>query len=204
MSKMNNDIKEILVSEKEIEEIVTRVAAEIDRDYENSGKKLLLLCILKGSVVFMGELMKKITLPLEIDFMKVSSYGAGTKTSGQVNIMLDLYRNDLADVDIIIIEDIIDSGRTLEKLTHLLEDRGAHSVRTCTLLDKPERRVVDLDADFVGMQVPDEFVVGYGLDYDEKYRNLPYVGLRDGIPDNETNDLLEICVTVRGELERKK
>ena len=177
MKNMINDMKEILIDKEEVEEIVARIAGEINRDYENSGKKLLLLCILKGSVVFMGELMKKITLPVEIDFMKVSSYGAGTKTSGQVNIMLDLYRNDLPDVDIIIIEDIIDSGRTLSHLTKYLQLKGANSVKTCTLLDKPSRREVDFEADYVGKIIPDKFVVGFGLDFDEKYRNLPYVGV---------------------------
>ena len=177
MEKMLKDMKEILISEEKIGEIVTRIASEIDRDYESSGKKLLLLCILKGSVVFMGELMKKITLPLEIDFMKVSSYGAGTKSSGQINIMLDLYRNDLDKVDIIIIEDIIDSGRTLSHLKKYLELKGANSVKTCTLLDKPSRREVEFTPDYVGCEIPDKFVVGFGLDFDEKYRNLPYVGV---------------------------
>lgn len=177
MDYMLKDMKKILVSEKEIEEIVTRIAGEIDRDYEGSGKKLLLLCILKGSVVFMGELMKKISLPVEIDFMKVSSYGAGTKTTGKINIMLDLYREDLGEVDIIIIEDIVDSGRTLAYLQKYLELKGANSVKACTLLDKPSRREVEFEADYVGKVIPDEFVVGFGLDFDEKYRNLPYVGV---------------------------
>ena len=177
MENMSKDMKYILVSEEEINFIVTRIAAEIDRDYANSGKKLLLLCILKGSVVFMGELMKKITLPLEIDFMKVSSYGAGTKSSGQINIMLDLYRNDMPDIDIIVIEDIIDSGKTLSHLKKYLQLKGANSVKTCTLLDKPSRREVEFTPDYVGKVVPDEFVVGFGLDFDEKYRNLPYVGV---------------------------
>ena len=177
MNNMSNDLKMILVDEKEIDAIVTDIAAKIDRDYYNSGKKLLLLCILKGSVVFMGELMKKITLPLEIDFMKVSSYGSGTKTSGQINIMLDLYRNDLEDVDIIIIEDVIDSGRTLSHLQKYLALKGANSVKTCTLLDKPSRREVEFTPDYVGREIPDEFVVGFGLDFDEKYRNLPYVAV---------------------------
>ena len=177
MNNMSDDLKMILIDEKEIDAIVTDIAAKIDRDYCNSGKKLLLLCILKGSVVFMGELMKKITLPLEIDFMKVSSYGSGTKTSGQINIMLDLYRNDLEDVDIIIIEDIIDSGRTLSHLQKYLALKGANSVKTCTLLDKPSRREVEFTPDYVGREIPDEFVVGFGLDCNEKYRNLPYVAV---------------------------
>jgi hypoxanthine phosphoribosyltransferase len=174
---MLHDIDYILVSEKEIELIVSRIAADIDRDYKDSNKKLLLLCILKGSVVFMGDLMKKIRRPVEIDFMKVSSYGAGMSSSGRVNIMLDLYRNDLNDVDIIIVEDIIDSGKTLSYLCEYLMLKGANSVRTCTMLDKPSRRQVDFSADYVGREIPDAFVVGYGLDYDEKYRTLPFVGV---------------------------
>ena len=174
---MIKDIEKVLVSEDEINSIVTRIAAEIDRDYKDSDRKLLLLCILKGSVVFMGELMKKITLPLEIDFMKVSSYGSGTTSTGRINIILDLHRGDLADVDIVIIEDIIDSGKTLSHLKKYLELKGAGSVKTCTLLDKPSRREVEFTPDYVGKEIPDEFVVGFGLDFDEKYRNLPYVGI---------------------------
>lgn len=173
---MNKDIERILISEEEIEKTVTRIAADIDKDYRNSGKKLLLLCILKGSVVFMGELMKKLTIPVEIDFMKVSSYGSGT-VAGRLNILLDLNRGDLPDVDIVIVEDIIDSGKTLSYLVKYLELKGAHSVRTCTLLDKKERREVEFTPDYTGIEIPDEFVVGFGLDYDEKYRNLPCVAV---------------------------
>ena len=173
---MNNSVERILVSEEEIDSIVTRLAREIDKDY-SEGKNLVLVCILKGSVVFMGDLMKKITVPVEIDFMRVSSYGGGTKTSGNVNIILDLIRKDLDQCDIVIVEDIIDSGRTLSRLTQNLLNRNAHSVRTCTLLDKPSRREVDFAPDFCGTQIPDEFVVGYGLDYAEDYRNLPYIGV---------------------------
>ena len=173
---MNKDIERVLINEEEIEKTVTRIAAEIDRDYKDSGKKLLLLCILKGSVVFMGELMKKLKTPVEIDFMKVSSYGSGT-VAGRLNILLDLNRGDLPDVDIVIVEDIIDSGKTLSYLVKYLELKGAHSVRTCTLLDKKERREVEFTPDYTGIDIPDEFVVGFGLDYDEKYRNLPYVAV---------------------------
>ena len=178
MAKKNikDDIEKILISGDEIEEIVGRISANVDDYYRDRDSRLLLLGILKGSVVFMGELMKKITVPVEIDFMKVSSYGAGTETSGFIQVHLDLKR-DIRGADVIIIEDIVDSGRTLEKLSGLLANRGAHSVRCCTLLDKPERRQVDFNADYVGRAVPDVFVVGYGLDYDEKYRNLPYVGV---------------------------
>ncbi len=174
---MHKDVERVLLSQEEIEEIVTRLGKQIDKDYAGEDKHLLLLCILKGSVVFMGDLMKHITLPLEIDFMRVSSYGADTKTTGNVNIILDLVRKDINRCDILIVEDIIDSGRTLSYLKRYLEFKGAKSVKTCTLLDKPERREVALEADYVGAVIPDEFVVGYGLDYDEKYRALPYVGV---------------------------
>lgn len=174
---INNDIEKILVSEAEIEEIVKKISAQISADYAKSESKLLLLGILKGSVVFMGDLMKHITIPVEIDFMKVSSYGNQTRSNGNINIMLDLYRSDLSKCDILIIEDIIDSGRTLAYLVDYLKLKGASSVKTCTLLDKPSRRVVDFTPDYTGIEIPDEFVVGYGLDYSEMYRALPYIGI---------------------------
>ncbi len=173
-------IERVLVSAEQIDEITTRIAAEIDATYKDSENRLLLLCILKGSVVFMGDLMKKIKTPVEIDFMKVSSYHSGTVSSGKVNIMLDIHRKDLSELDIVIVEDIIDSGRTLSYLVNYLKLNGAASVRCCTLLDKPERRdseLKDFKADFVGCVIPDEFVIGYGLDYDEQFRALPYVGI---------------------------
>ena len=176
-SVLDNDIEKILISEEEIDRITTEIAARIDEDYKNTDGKLVLLCILKGSVVFMGDLMKKISLPVEIDFMKVSSYGKDTQSSGRIKIHLDLNRSDISDCHILVVEDIIDSGKTLSYLTDYLKLGGAKSVRTCTLLDKPERREVDFQADYVGRQIPDEFVVGYGLDYAEKYRALPYVGI---------------------------
>ena len=174
---MHKDLARILIDEKELDEIISRIASDLDRDYAGEDKRLVLLCILKGSVVVMGELMKKITVPVEIDFMRVSSYGGGTQTTGNVNIILDLLRKDLDQCDIVIVEDIIDSGRTLAYLSNYLQLKGARSVRTCTLLDKPSRREVDFEADYVGREIPDEFVVGFGLDYDEKYRALPYVGI---------------------------
>ena len=176
---MRNDIESILVSEKEISDICDRIAAEINRDYANSEKKLVLICILKGSLMFASELMKRITLPIELDFMKVSSYGSGTSSTGVINIHLDINRKDVADVDFIIVEDIIDSGRTLSHLIKYFIEKGAGSVRTVTLLDKPSRRTVDFVPDYCGMAIPDKFVVGFGLDYNEKYRNLPYVGILD-------------------------
>lgn len=172
---LDESIDRILISEEKINDAVEKIAAEIDRDYAE--KNLLLLGILKGSVVFMGDLMKKIKSPLEIDFMKVSSYGAGTTSSGRINIILDLHRSDLSEKDIVVVEDIIDSGRTLSYLVDYLSLNGARSVKTCTLLDKPSRRTVDFVPDYVGYAIPDEFVVGYGLDYDEQYRALPYVGV---------------------------
>ena len=172
---MIKEISRKLISEDELQRIVSRTAGEIDKAYE--GKRLLLLAILKGSVVFMGDLMKKIRIPVEIDFMKVSSYGGDTVSSGNINIHLDIQRKDISDCDILIIEDIIDSGRTLSYLVDYLKLKGARSVKTCTLLDKPSRRVVDYNADFVGKIIPDEFVVGYGLDYDERFRALPFIGV---------------------------
>ena len=176
---INKDIAKVLVSEEELDQTVTRLAEEINRDYCRPDKRLVLLCILKGSIVFMGDLMKKLTVPVEIDCMKVSSYGAGTRSGGNVKIILDIDRPDIVDCDFLIVEDIIDSGNTLSYLTGYLALKGARSVKTCTLLDKPSRRVVEFEPDYRGLEIPDEFVVGYGLDYAEKYRNLPYIGVLD-------------------------
>ncbi len=177
MKNLAEDIDHILVSEEEINRTVVRLAEEIDRDYAGDDKKLVLVGILKGSVVFMGELMKRVHVPVEIDFMKVSSYGNDTVSSGTVNIMLDFLRKDIKTCDILIVEDIIDSGKTLSYLVDYLLLKGAKSVRTCTLLDKPSRREVDFHSDYVGKEIPDEFVVGYGLDFAEQYRALPYIGV---------------------------
>ena len=174
---LKKDIEKVLISEAELDKIVTSLAERISTDYSGSDKRLVLLCILKGSIVFMGDLMKKITVPVEIDCMRVSSYGEATTSSGNINILLDLVRADLADCDILIVEDIIDSGRTLAYLTGYLAHKGARSVKTCTLLDKPSRRTVEFVPDYVGTEIPDEFVVGYGLDYAEKYRTLPFIGI---------------------------
>lgn len=174
-----DDMAGILMSPEEIDEATTRIAEEIDRDFENYDGKVLMLGILKGSVVFMADLMKKIKLPVEIDFMKVSSY-SGTQSSKRINIILDINRVDLSESTVIIVEDIIDSGRTLSYLTEYLKINGASDVKTCTLLDKPSRREPELRGfapDYVGREIPDEFVVGYGLDYNEQYRTLPYVGI---------------------------
>lgn len=171
---MNDDILRVLYSEEELEAKCVELGAQISKDYE--GKNLLLVSVLKGAVVFMTDLMRHITVPCSIDFMVVSSYGSGVKTSGVVKIVKDLDA-DLAGKDLLIVEDILDTGMTLHYLKQLLQDRNPNSIRIATLLDKPERRRAAVRADYVGYQVPDEFVVGYGLDYDEKYRNLPYVGI---------------------------
>ena len=174
---IEKDVESVLVSEEELDSITTRLAEEITRDYKDSPRKLLILSILKGSLIFTSDLIRKISLPMDIDFMKVSSYGAGTVSSGQLKISLDLKRDDMTDVDIIVVEDIVDSGNTLSYLVKYLGVKGAKSVRTCTLLDKPSRRKVDFVPDYCGFEIPDEFVVGYGLDYAERYRALPYVGV---------------------------
>ena len=171
---MNDDILRVLYSEEELEAKCAELGAQISKDYE--GKNLLLVSVLKGAVVFMTDLMRHITVPCSIDFLVVSSYGSGVKTSGVVKIVKDLDA-DLAGKDLLIVEDILDTGMTLHYLKQLLQDRNPNSIRIATLLDKPERRRAAVRADYVGYQVPDEFVVGYGLDYDEKYRNLPYVGI---------------------------
>ena len=169
-----NDIQKILISEEQLAAKVAEVGAAIRRGYE--GKKLMILGVLKGSVVFMADLLRHITIPVEMDFMAVSSYGAGVKTTGVVKILKDLDRL-IEGYHVLVVEDILDSGMTLSYLTELLRDRGPASVRIATLLDKPERRKVDIAPDYVGFTVPDEFVVGYGLDYAELYRHLPYVGI---------------------------
>ena len=174
---MNKDIESVLVSEEELDALTTKLAAQIDEDYANTGRSLVMVCILKGSVMFYVDLVKKIKRPVEMEFMKVSSYGAGTSSTGCINIHLDLKRTDYEKIDVLLIEDIVDSGRTLSMLAALFRERNAHSVRCCTMLDKPERREVDFNADYSGMVIPDKFVVGYGLDYNEYYRDLPYVGI---------------------------
>lgn len=171
---MKEDVLRVLLSEDEIREKVRELGGKITADYKNSN--LMLVTVLKGAVVFLADLMRQIDVPAEIDFMVVSSYGSGVKSSGVVKIVKDL-DVPLAGKDILIVEDILDSGLTLSYIKELLESRGPRSTRIATLLDKPSRRKVDLQADYIGFSVPDEFVIGYGLDYDEKYRNLPYIGI---------------------------
>ncbi len=171
---MNKDIEKVLVSEEELKEIAARLGTQISKDY--LGKNLLLVGILRGSVVFLSDLMRNISIPCKVDFMSVSSYGDGVNSTGIVKITQDLDIN-IAGYDVLIVEDILDTGRTLTHLTELLKSRQPNSIRICTCLDKPDRRVTDLKADYMGVQIPDEFVVGYGLDYSNLYRNLPYVGV---------------------------
>lgn len=164
----------VLLTEKEVDDRIQSIGDQISRDY--AGRQVHLICVLKGGSFFMCELAKRITVPVSLDFMSVSSYGSATKSSGVVKIVKDLDES-LKDKHVLVVEDIVDSGRTLSYLLEMLKDRGPASLRLCTLLDKPERRVVDINVDYTGFQIPDEFVVGYGLDYDQRYRNLPYIGV---------------------------
>ncbi len=177
MIRIDNDVEEILFSEEDLKKITRNLAEKITQDYKDSPRRLVVLCILKGSMPFATDLIRQIPLPLELDFMKVSSYGAGTVSSGTLKVTLDLMRDDVDNIDILVVEDIVDSGNTLSRLKVYLESKGAQSVRICTLLDKPSRREVELVPDYCGAVIPDKFVIGYGLDYNEKYRNLPYVGV---------------------------
>ena len=172
----HSDIQSVLISEEALAAKVAEMGQAISRDF--AGKKLIVIGVLKGSVVFMADLIRQITIPVEMDFMAVSSYGAGVKTTGVVKILKDLDRL-IEGYDVLVVEDILDSGMTLSYLTEMLRDRNPASIRIATLLDKPERRKVDIKPDYVGFTIPDEFVVGYGLDYAELYRSLPYVGILD-------------------------
>ena len=175
MATLDRDIDHILVTEEQLKAKVHELGAQITRDY--AGRDLLLVSILKGSVVFMADLMRAIHMPCGIDFMVVSSYGgANTTSTGLVKIDKDLDQ-DLSGKDLLIVEDILDTGITLSHLVPMLKLRNPASVRLCTILSKPSRRKADIEPDYLGFEVPDEFVVGYGLDYDENYRNLPYVGV---------------------------
>lgn len=171
---MRDEIREVLFSEQDLMDRVARLGAEITRDY--AGKDLLLVGVLKGCFIFMADLLRHIPLNCELDFMAVSSYGSGTKTTGAVNITKDLSR-DIENRHVIVVEDILDSGVTLSYLMGYLGGRKPASLKICTLLDKPSRRIAPIKADYCGFECPDEFIVGYGLDYDERYRNLPYIGV---------------------------
>lgn len=174
MGIQDKDIERVLFSEEELKQRVRELGAQITADY--AGKEPLLVSVLRGSYIFMADLTRSIDLPCTVDFMSVSSYGSGTKSSGQVQITKDL-SDDIEGRDVIVVEDILDSGNTLYYLLQILQARKPASVRLCTLLDKPERRVKEVAVSYGGFTIPDAFVVGYGLDYAEKYRNLPYIGI---------------------------
>ena len=174
MKPLEHDIDHVLFSEEQLAQRVAEIAAQIDKDY--AGKEPLLVSVLRGSFVFMADLVRQITVPCTVDFMAVSSYGSGTTSSGQVKIVKDLSET-IEGKDVIVVEDILDSGNTLSYLLKLLEARRPSSIRLCTLLDKPERRTKPVEVQYSGFTIPDEFVVGYGLAYAERYRNLPYIGV---------------------------
>ncbi len=173
MYQMTDDLKETLLTEAEIAEKVAEIGARLSHDYAHT--RPLLVCVLKGSVVFYADLIRAMTIPVDLDFIAVSSYGRGT-TSGEVRMIKDLDVS-IEGRDVLIVEDILDTGLTLKYLTEMLRARGPASLKLCTLLDKPERRKAPLEADYSGFSIPNEFVVGYGLDYAERYRNLPFVGI---------------------------
>lgn len=171
---MNNDVESVLISEEQLKDKVAELGRKISEEYK--GKNLMLVSVLKGSCVFLADLMRKITIPLTIDFMCLSSYGSGSESNGRVKIVKDL-DVDIKGYDLLFVEDILDSGVTLSNVLDMFKKRNPASISLCALLSKPERRKVEIDLDYCGFIVPDEFVVGYGLDYDEKYRNLPYIGI---------------------------
>jgi len=176
---LENDIESIVYSKEDIEEMLKRLGKEITECYSESTKKrkLIFVGVLKGSFIFIADLIRKVSLPCQVLFLRASSYGSSTISSGEVKIDNMIEPSELEGVDVLLVEDILDSGRTLEKLSQIFQRYGAHSVRICTMLDKPARRVASIQTDFVGYQVDDEFLVGYGLDYNEIYRNLPYIGI---------------------------
>ena len=178
MNMEKSEIERVLLSETQIADRIKELAKKIDEDYQ--GKEVIAVCILKGSVIFFADLIRAMKTPTSVEFMKVSSYGFGTSTSGRLSVGLDLFSN-IEGKDVLIVEDIIDSGRTLYYLMDVLMQRRPKSMKLCTLLDKPDRRVKDVKVDYVGFAIPDEFVVGYGLDYAQKYRNLPYIGVVEGV-----------------------
>jgi hypoxanthine phosphoribosyltransferase len=174
MAGMDDDVREILISEDQIRARTRDLGQQISRDYQ--GQDLLLVCVLKGAVAFLADLMRQITIPHGIDFMAISSYGASTESSGVVRILKDLDAN-IAGRNVLIVEDIIDTGRTLQYITQMLKTRSPKSLRICTLLSKPSRREVDVTLHYVGFEIPNKFVIGYGLDFAEIYRSLPYIGV---------------------------
>lgn len=171
---MHQDVKKVLVTEEELYEITKKLGEKITKDYQ--GKKLLMVGVLKGSIYFLTDLSRHIDLPCQLDFIQASSYGSGTVSSGNIKITKDI-ADDLSEFDVLLVEDILDTGNTLKHIYDMLSKRNPQSIAVVTLLDKPSRRIADIKADYVGVDVPNEFVVGYGLDYDQYYRNLPYIGV---------------------------
>lgn len=172
--RRDKDVERVLLSERKIKKTILKLGKRISKDY--NGKNPLVVCVLKGSVITVADLLRSISIPCEIDFISASSYGSGTVSSGTLKITKDL-NVPITGRDVIIVEDIIDTGVTLSKLAEMLRQREPSSLKICTLLDKPDRRVISVTPDYIGCRIPDEFVVGYGLDYNEKYRNLPYIGI---------------------------
>lgn len=181
---MAKRIEKILIEEAEVQAFVARIASEMNRDY--AGKKVLLICVLKGAFIFLGDLVRQLEIECEVDFMAVSSY-AGVQSTGVVRILKDLDSN-ITGKHVIIVEDIVDTGLTLDHLTNLLWTRNPASIKVCTAFDKPSRRKVDCTVDYIGRSIPDEFIVGYGLDYDEYYRHLPYIAVLADDPAEELNE----------------
>ena len=176
-------LSKVLISEEEIAEIVGRLGREITDCYRDSDKELIVIGLLRGSFIFMADLVREIRHPMVTDFLTISSYGDHTESSGDVKVVMDLDES-ITDRDVLLVEDIIDTGHTFSKVVHMLRARAPASLRICTLLDKPSRRKVDVEIDFCGIEIPDEFVCGYGLDYAQKYRNVPYVGIYSGSTDS--------------------
>ena len=172
-------LKTILFSHEEIAEIVTRLGKEITEHYQGSDKELIVVGLLRGSFVFMADLVREIKLPMVTDFMTISSYGDATESSGDVKVVMDLDES-IRDRDVLLVEDIIDTGNTFSKVVRMLQSRNPATLKICTLLNKPSRRKVEVDIDFCGVDIPDEFVCGYGLDYAQKFRNVPYIGIYEG------------------------
>ena len=174
MSTLDDDVAEVLISEEQIRDRTRDLGQQISRDY--AGRDLLLVCVLKGAITFLADLMREITVPHAVDFMAISSYGTSTESSGVVRILKDLDTN-IEGRNVLIVEDIIDTGRTLRYITENLKTRRPKSLRICTLLDKPSRREIHIPVDYVGFEIPNKFVIGYGLDFGEIYRSLPYIGV---------------------------
>jgi hypoxanthine phosphoribosyltransferase len=172
----SHEITKILVTEEEVKKTVERLGAEVNSHYQQLERELIVIGLLRGSFIFMADLVRQINIPLVVDFMTLSSYGDGTISSGDVKVVMDL-DSSIEDRDVLLVEDIVDTGRTFSKVIRMMQNRNPRSLKICTFLNKPEARVADIEIDFCGVDIPNEFAVGYGLDYAQRYRNLPYVGV---------------------------